>query len=196
MSDTKPLPDDPDRTAATPAHPAPAASGPAPATGPAPTAAAPADPVPGEPVWAAQPAPQPAPEPAAHPTAGHPTAAPGPGTLRSAGSGLRGSRAGLPVLVGVIALVLGCCLGAGLVAAGAFVFGDGHRDGHRGDDRGRISRDDRAPRGPAVRGDERDGGRPQHPGKDGTRRRPSPAVPAPTAPAPASPATPSSPATS
>ncbi|MEV0127818.1 hypothetical protein AB0H83_05045 [Dactylosporangium sp. NPDC050688] len=208
MSDTKPLPDDPDRTAPVPAHPAPATSGPAPtaaaptASGPAPTAAeqagpAPAEPVdltPGEPVWAAEPAPAPA-ATTAHPAGAHPTGPPAatdPGRFRSAGSGLRRSRAGIPVLVGVVALVLGCCLGAGVVAVGAFVFGDGHR----GDDRGRFSRDERAPRGgPAFRDDDRDGRKPARPGHDGTRRRPSPAV-TPPAPATPSPAAPSSPATS
>ncbi|MDG6101699.1 hypothetical protein Daura_38440 [Dactylosporangium aurantiacum] len=207
MSDTKPLPDDPDRTAATPAAPAPTAAGPAPtAAGPAPTTAGPplsssgpahvdAEPVdltPGEPVWAAQPAPGPA-------ATTHAPAATGSGGFRAAGSGLRRSRVGIPVLVGVVALVLGRCLGAGLVAAGAFVFGDGHR----GDDRGRISRDERAPHGgPAWRGDERgdgrDGRKPAHPGQDGMHRRPTPGAtpPGPAASSPATPAAPSSPATS
>lgn len=183
MSDTKPMPDDPDRTVATPATADPPADDRT-ATGPAL-----ADPTPGEPVWAAEPAPATA-DPAAHPAA-HPTANPaagypaGPGRLRAAGGGLRRSRAGVPLLVGAVALVLGCCLGAGVVAVGAAVIGDGHR----GDDRSRISHErggDRGDRGgPPGRGDDRKRIRP---GQDGLRKQPSPAAtpsaPATTPPAP------------
>jgi hypothetical protein len=190
MSDTKPLPDDPDRTAATPGRPDPAATNPAP---PAPPAVIdPAPPVatasPAPPAATAQPAGGAQPAAGADPAAGgqpattaQPAAAAfaaeghagpvGPGRLRTAGGRLTHPRARIPLLVGAVMLVLGCCLGGGVVALGAFVLGDGHR----GDERGRITHDERGPRGgPAVRGDRRDGER-IRPG-DGNRRRPSPAA--------------------
>jgi hypothetical protein len=166
MSDTKPLPDDPDRTAATAAateHTAADADDVEPE--PAPTY-----PAPGEPVWAA--------EPAAQPVAAAPAAA--PGRVRAAGGRLGQSRVRVPLLVGAATLVLGCCLGAGVVAAGVAVFG---HDRH-GDDRGRITRDDRGPRGPIGRGDEQRGDPKRIRPGDGFRKQPSPPAPAATAPAP------------
>ncbi|WP_327010282.1 hypothetical protein OHA72_25340 [Dactylosporangium sp. NBC_01737] len=181
MSDTKPLPDDPDRTVATPATPDPAPAPPA-AASTAPPAASPAA------SSTAEPAAEPAATPAANPAADAPAAtaaepapagpvwaAPaGPGRLRTAGGQLRQSRVRVPLLVGAATLVLGCCLGAGIVAAGVAVFGDHHR----GDDRGRITRDDRGPRGPVVRGDERGDDRKRIRPGDGFRKQPSPTPPA------------------
>ncbi|MEV4510629.1 hypothetical protein AB0K00_16870 [Dactylosporangium sp. NPDC049525] len=189
MSDTKPLPDDPDRTAATPATPDPTAAAADRTTADqaaaeraaAERAAAsppPADPTPGEPVWAAEPAPAPAATPAAAAPAPAPPGPAGPGRPYTTGERLRQSRVRVPVLVGAAGLVLGCCLGAGIVAAGVAVFGDHHR----GDDRGRITRDDRGPRGPMVRDGERGDPKRIRPG-DGFRKQPFPTPPA-TTPAP------------
>jgi len=178
MSDTKPLPDDPDRTAATPATPAPAADPPAAAAGP----------VPGEPVWAAEPAPAAAaPPPAAPPppAPAAPAVPAAPDRLHLAGQRLRHPGARVTLLVSAATLVLGCCLGAGMVAVGAAVLG--HHD--RGDDRGHFTRDERGPGGPAGRRDGDD--RRIRPG-DKFRRQPSPATP----PTPATPTTPASPAAS
>ncbi|GAA1529164.1 hypothetical protein GCM10009827_053040 [Dactylosporangium maewongense] len=93
------------------------------------------------------------------------------------------------MLVGAAGLVLGCCLGGGIVAAGVAVFGDGHR----GDDRIKIDRNDRGDNGfrPGGREGNGRGVRPgQNPGQNpgqgpgqGGNRRPGPPA-ASTAPAP------------
>jgi hypothetical protein len=84
------------------------------------------DPTTGEPVAAATPA-------AATPAA----AAPVTGRLHLVGARLRNRRT--PLLLGGATLLLGCVLGAGVVAVGAVVFGGGHH----GDDRSYSNSDHR-----------------------------------------------------
>jgi len=70
-----------------------------------------------------------------------------------------------PWLIAAVALLLGCCLGGGIVAVGALAFGGGH-----GDDRGHSGRSERGEgRGGPGRGDHRD------------RSVPVPGTPAPSA---------------
>jgi hypothetical protein len=184
MSDTKPLPNEPERPA-DPAAEAPTVSTPAHA----------------EPVWATEtPAAAPAApaearaETPAEARAETPAAAPAP-PFRVGPPRGRWRRSRVPVLVGAAGLVLGCCLGAGIVAAGVAVFGDGHHGpDHRrvGVDRG--DRDERpggwGDRDERPGGDGRfggGGGMPGRPGQDGNRKpRPVPTA-TPPAPSPAAP---------
>ncbi|MEU7867228.1 hypothetical protein [Dactylosporangium sp. NPDC049140] len=138
-----------------------------------PPPAEPAEPV--EPVEA--PAPPPAPPPPPPPPPGRPAWGGWPGGWR----GGRGRRNG--VLIAIVALVVGCCLGAGVTAVGAVVFG--HHGGPQrvgpGHDRYEHYRggDPRDPRGPGAPGNGRfDRNRPPAPAPTTARTT---AVPTPTA---------------
>ncbi|MFI5909841.1 hypothetical protein [Dactylosporangium sp. NPDC051541] len=138
-----------------------------------------------EPFTPARPAPpdeDEAPAPAAPPPSAPPPYAPPrrPAWGRWPRDGRRGG-----LLIALVALVVGCCLGAGVVAVGAVVFGHhgppGHsrfdRDGRDGYYRGGDPRDNRGP-GP--------GPGPGY-GRPGDRRPPAPTsttAPAPTTAAP------------
>ncbi|GLY93820.1 hypothetical protein Acsp02_10760 [Actinoplanes sp. NBRC 103695] len=112
---------------------------------------------------------------------------------RPAGNGRR-----VPLAIALVALLLGCMLGGGLVAIGSFAFG------HRGDDRGHgrpdfrdggdRERGDRGRRGddgpgnggrPGDGGWRRDGGRPGDNGPGNGPGNAPPAAPGPAASAPA-----------
>ena len=118
---------------------------------------------------AAQPEP-----PAAHPAP--PGTAYEPPAAQPRPAGGRWWNRRVPLLLTGAGLLLGCVLGAGVVAVGALAFGDGHGGGDR------VNSHDR--------GDAGHGG----PGRSG--RGDGPEQPEPTTPAtPSSPATPSAPAT-
>jgi hypothetical protein len=132
---------------------------------------------------ATQPATQPAAQPVAQPAA-QPVAQPDAQPVAPVPARWWTRR--VPLLIIAAALLLGCVLGAGVVAVAALVVGD-----HHGDDRGYSNRDERGGRpGPGNWGPYQRGGAPGGPGFRGGRPVPAPptaaATPSAGASAPAS----------